>query len=46
MFDNESVPAADHESEWCPFLFGLLQNTPHSGNIGSTRPSALDVLVA
>src|SRR5206468_1575008 len=39
--DSESVVDSRNEAEGCPLRFGLLRNTPHWGNVVSTRPSAL-----
>ncbi len=38
---SESVAASDHGPGYCPVLFGLLRNTPDSGKIALTVPSAL-----
>src|SRR6266436_6280768 len=39
--DSDSDLGCDYEDECCPLRFCLLQNTPRSGKIVSTRPSAL-----
>src|SRR5260221_8634380 len=44
MCGSDSVGGDTSAYEYCPFRFGLLRNTPHSGKIVSTRPLALWLL--
>src|SRR5207245_8231983 len=42
--DSDIAGADRNEYGCCPLRFGLLRNTPHSGKIVLTRPSALCLL--